>query len=461
MDIFDNINPMDFRYYGRNPEIFSKLKPYLSEKASIQYMAKVELALVITISKRKICSKEDLKNVESAIKKVRPELVYAEEDRIHHNVRALVNVIRKHVPDRTKPFIHFCATSNDIICTADALRYKEVSQKVVLPMMRELLQLLIDISMKEKDTVQIGRTHGQHAEPITFGFTMAEYVSRIGRRILRVKHSSGNFRGKMAGAVGAYNAQSLFFDDPIKFEKEVLKELELKPSTHSTQIVEPEFVLDYLHALTSTFGILANLADDLRHLQRSEIGEVSERFGKSQVGSSTMPHKRNPINFENIKSMWKAYMPRMITQYLDQISEHQRDLTNSASQRYVPESIASLCVVLHRLIKVLKNLVVVKENMKRNFDSNRGKIAAEPLYILLSSYNHPDAHEKVRELTLLADQSGKDLLEISERDDTLKPYFNKMTKNQLEILRNPELYIGIASKKVEDICKFWAKKHKL
>ena len=119
---------------------------------------------------------------------------------------------------------------------------------------------------------------------------MAEYISRLGNRLLAIEQATAALRGKMAGAVGAYNAISLFFDDPECLEREVLAELGLIPSTHSTQIVEPEYVVDWAHALVSTLGVLANIGDDLRHLQRSEIAEVGEFFEESQVGSSTMPH---------------------------------------------------------------------------------------------------------------------------------------------------------------------------
>src|SRR5690606_694848 len=121
---------------------------------------------------------------------------------------------------------------------------------------------------------------------------------------LRLEEAVGNLRGKMAGAVGAYNASRLFFSDPDQFEVEVLRRLGLQPADHATQVVEPEYLADFLHAVVSTFGVLANLADDMRHLQRTEIAEVGEAFDPDQVGSSTMPHKRNPWNFEHVKSLW-------------------------------------------------------------------------------------------------------------------------------------------------------------
>lgn len=455
INLFDTISPLDFRYYARNKSAFEKLQPYLSEKAFVQYLAKVEAALTNVLAKKGICSKEIAEEIERASKEITAEEVYEEEDRIKHNIRAVANAIRKRVSNEAKPFVHFTSTSHDIICSADAARCKDFTIDILIPELIQFEKTLIELARREQSTLQIGRTHGQHAEPITFGFAIAQYVSRIGSRIQSIKKSANNLRGKIAGAVGAYNASALFIKDPEVFEFEVLEQLGIKPSPISTQVVEGEFMADFIHSITSCFGVLANLADDMRHLQRSEINEVAEAFGAKQVGSSTMPHKRNPINFENVKSMWKEFMPRMSTVYMDQICEHQRDLTNSASSRFVPEILAGLYLSLTRLNKVMKNLVVDKTALKKNFDTNKDMISAEPVYILLAAHNHPDAHEYVRELTLQSQKEGVPFQDLVMKDKELKPYLDKLTKEQKEIIANPEKYLGIAEKKVQSICKEW------
>jgi len=453
--IFNNISPLDFRYYSRDKDAVAAVQPYLSENAFIQYLAKVEAALVTVLARRNICDAAIAEEIKKACKQITAEEVYEREDKIKHNIRALANAIRAKVNDKAKPFVHFTATSHDIICTAEALRYKEFTQKVLIPFMKNFEQTLIELALREKATIQIGRTHGQHAEPITFGFTIAQYVSRFGKCIQEVERTAENLRGKMAGAVGAYNASHIFFADPESFEKEVLKELNLEPSPISTQIVEPEYMLDYQHALIKTFGVLANLSDDMRHLQRSEINEVGEVFEKHQVGSSTMPQKRNPINFENVKAMWKTFLPRIITGYMDQISEHQRDLTNSATARFIPEMVVALYLSLKRLNKVMGRLVVDKDAMKKNFDSNSSFIIAEPLYILLAAHNHPDAHEYVRTLTLESQNTSKSVFSLFMDDPAMDQYRSKFTAAQLDLLQHPEKYTGIAVTKTESICDNW------
>src|SRR5262249_45260386 len=151
-----------------------------------------------------------------------------------------------------------------------------------------------------------------------------------------------------------------------------------------------------------TAGILANLSDDMRNLQRTEIAEVGEEFEARQVGSSTMPQKRNPINFENAKSCWKIVAPRIVTLFMDQISEHQRDLTNSASARTYGEVIAYVVATTKRLTRTMGKLTVDRANLEKNLNMQKGMIVAEPLYIILAALGHPDAHEKVRTLTLEA-----------------------------------------------------------
>tara|TARA_Y100000310_G_scaffold331012_1_gene403806 strand:- start:708 stop:2375 length:1668 start_codon:yes stop_codon:yes gene_type:complete len=458
--LFDAISPLDFRYCS-SPEISEKLLPFLTEEAFIKYAAKVEASLAITLAKRNICSNKIAREIENASKQVTAYGVYEEEDKIKHNIRALANKIRDNVSEEAKPYVHLSTTSYDIIATADSARFKDFTNNLLLPQLIKLEKTLIRLAMRERMTLQIGRTHGQYASPVTFGFAMAHYVSRLGRRIKAIKITGNNLRGKVSGAVGAYNATSILIKDVENFERELLSLLNLKPSPTSTQIVEPEFMVDYLNAIISCFGVLANLADDMRHLQRSEIAEVGEFFDSKQVGSSTMPQKRNPINFENVKSMWKEFMPRITTMYMDQISEHQRDLTNSASMRFIPEILAGFYSTLVRLEKVMSNLQVDQVNIKNNFEHGKKVVIAEPLYIMLAGLGHDDAHEAVRKLTLESQKSGKTLISLAKRDLELKKYFDKMDQRQLSILNNPEKYTGIASLKTKKICDFWRKELKI
>ncbi len=456
-DVFSNISPLDHRYLMSNPKLHSKMAQYLSEEAYVKYELLVESALTRVLSRRGLCPSDVADEVERACNEITAEEVYAEEQITRHNIRALVNCIQRRVSESARPYVHFTATSVDIMDTANALRYRDFTRDVIMPEGLALLQTLIDLARREKRTVQMGRTHGQHAVPITFGFAVAEYIARLGNRLAEIERTANNLRGKMAGAVGAYNASSIFFEDAETFEREVLGELGLLPAEYATQIVMPEYVTDYVHAVVSGLGVLANLADDVRHLQRSEIGELAERFEKGQVGSSTMPHKRNPWNFEHVKSLWKTFMPRMMTVYMDQLSEHQRDLTNSASGRFVTEILAGFVLAMHRLQSVVSKLVVDTARMSANFEASKDNVIAEPLYILLAASGHPDAHEAVRRLSVEASSKQMTVRELVDQKPEFAEFLAGLSEKQKEYLSRPETYIGRSVQKTEVICEIWQK----
>ncbi|MCX8190122.1 MAG: lyase family protein [Candidatus Diapherotrites archaeon] len=453
MDKFHLISPLDFRYM--RSDLADKAIAYLSEEAKIKHEIEVEVAYVRALSYFGICKKELYKEIQKAGKKITAELICDEESKTGHETKALVNVLSTNVSSEAKKFIHLGLTSCDVLDTANALRFKRYTEKVLLPEAKSLEKLLIKLAIQNKKTFQIGRTHGQHAEPITFGFFLAQYVSRLGQRILAIENASSNLKGKISGAVGAYNALSLFCNDPLKLEAKTLSYLGLKPSESSTQILPREYFADLVHALLSTLGVIANLADDMRHLQRSEIGEVAEHFGSTQVGSSAMPHKRNPITFENIKSIWKAFSPRILTVYMDQISEHQRDLTNSASERFLPEMLFACTYAIRQMRKALEKLYVDEKAMLNNLSKSSQKTISEALYVLLALQGLENAHEHVRRIAFNL-QKGS-LIDAALKDKELLPYIKKIPQAKLKYLQNPKNYLGLAEKKTERICKNWEK----
>ncbi|MDR2602261.1 MAG: adenylosuccinate lyase [Spirochaetaceae bacterium] len=462
--IFSNISPLDHRYSLSEAGVFNGLVPWISEDASISACVKAEIALVEAhLESRGQLTAELGAALKKAGESVSPGEVYAEEEKTRHNIRALVNVLKTKVPAEAAPLIHLGATSVDILDTSLAYRMQNSAKLVVTPLLKKLALLLCDIAEREADTPQVGRTHGQHAVPITVGFTFAGFLSRIGKSILQIQVFADDLRGKLSGAVGAYNATCMITDDPEKLEELFLNKLGLKPSEHSTQLVEPEHVLRLLLEYNVCFGIIAHLADDLRNLQRSEIGELHEEFSHSQVGSSTMPQKRNPWNSEHVKSLWKAFMPRATSFFMDQISEHQRDLSNSASQRFIADYIAGFCMAAERMSGVLQNLVVDKENLTRNLRGGggiKGGVMAEPAYILLAESGESRAHEIIRKITLACEKENIDFAEglIREKEIFIKIQ-NKMTELKLiktgetakDFFNNPERYNGLSAKKAKTL----------
>jgi adenylosuccinate lyase len=227
----------------------------------------------------------------------------------------------------------------------------------------------------------------------------------------------------------------------------------------SSQVVQPEYVADYVYALASCWGVMANLADDFRHLQRSEIRELRDKKAADPnsaiVGSSTMPHKVNPKDFENVKSLWKAYMPRLVTVLMDQISEHQRDLTNSASSRFVTEFVTAFAYGVHRLDGSLDGIEPDAGRMLEVLESGKDPVTAEPLYVLLSLAGHPDAHEQARVLARQAKAAGVTLAQLIRTDKPMQSYFQKLTAEQRAILDDPARYLGASAETTRVICDQW------
>ncbi|MBQ9631018.1 MAG: adenylosuccinate lyase [Treponema sp.] len=459
--IFQNISPLDHRYSKSEASLYKKLSSHLSEDAVSTSLAKAEIALLkahlFMQGKLNKESKEYLDKIDFSSLS---EEIYEEEEKTQHNIRALVNVLKRKVPESMAPLVHLGATSADILDSSLAMRIKAVMQEVVIPELKDLELALCTLSEKESSAAQIGRTHGQHAVPITFGWSIAEFVSRLGKSIIKINENTKLLKGKLSGPVGAYNGTSLLVKDPMELEKKFLSYLNLEPSEYSHQLVEPEYILRLLLECNVAFGILANLADDLRNLQRSEIGEVFEYFSADQVGSSTMPQKRNPWNSEHVKSLWKAYAPRVLTFYMDQISEHQRDLTNSASSRFVAEYIAGFAMAVNRSKKIVMRLRADREKMKHTLENAGGKVKhgvlAEAAYILLARSGESNAHEIIRQVTLSAEKTG---LTFSEELKKNRKAFNSISeellklkkKNAEDFFSNPINYTGLAEKKSLEI----------
>lgn len=448
---YDSIDPLDNRYYD------IEIGHYLSERSRVAYQAYVEGALANTLADYGVCLQEIADEITVAASQVTTEEVYAEEKTTRHDIKALVNVIKSKVSEEAQPYVHFGATSHDVIGTASSLQMKDAMTNVVIPRIKTLLQSLAEISERYADTVQVGRTHGQHAVPITFGFAIAEYVSRLGQSLEIIQSATDNLFGKFSGAVGSYNALSVFIDNPEEFEEKIVTSLGLKVAPYSTQIIPAENIVRLLDELSLAAGIMSNLAHDMRHLQRTEIGEVRERFEPGQTGSSTMAHKRNPWNFENVVSMWKEVTAQTINARLNISSEHQRDLTDSASSRFYVIIPASVVAMATRLNTIMNKLEVDEKNMQRNLKLTGGAIAAEPLYLLFEKYGHTTAHEKSKALAHSAMESSTPLVDVITADPEASEYWNKFTDQEKQIISEPEkYYIGNAAEKARRIAQSWS-----
>lgn len=460
-----------------NPRYQPKeLTPYFGYDNLYREVAAIEIATVQVLGEIGVIPKEELAALQPSIIEEILAIPTTEVDEIerkitHHDVRAWVRRAQEIINGKLARWIHIPLTSYDVIDTGRILQFQKSYQCALNPSISKVVLLLTDLVRKFAGQIQIGRTHGQHALPITVGFWLATILNRIIYNWELIDSYSNSLVGKISGAVGAHNAQfGLKFTDPSQeksFEKRILDKLALRPARISTQILPPEPLGYFLFSCCMLSATLAQFGRDCRHLMRSEITEVAESFEEGQVGSSTMAHKRNPVNFENLEGMW-IRTKNEFGKVLDTlISEHQRDLVGSSVARDYPIILVNLQQQLNTLLKknkfgipFLSRITVHEDICQRNFEMSSCLILAEPLYIALQMAGYSgDAHKFVnRKLVPIAKEKEILLVEILEElakdDSDLQTTISAIPKEVWDLLHHPEKYTGSAEKKALEIAAY-------
>jgi len=348
-------------------------------------------------------------------------------------------------------YVHLGATSYDIVDTANALQFAK-SIEIIRIDLRELKKALVNLAKTHKKTVMVGRTHGQHTIPITFGLKMAGYAMEVERHGERMFECISRLQvGKLSGAVGTGAALG---KNALKLQEEMLKELKLGVEDVATQIVCRDRYNELLGVLCNIATSMEKFATEIRNLQRDEIGEVAEAFeAKKQVGSSTMPHKRNPITCEQICGLARVVRGFIIPTYENSIQWHERDLCNSASERFIlPHSIILTDWIIYQMNAVFKNLKVFPERMKKNLEISKGLPMAESLMTTLigKGMGRGDAHELMRETSLRAVEKGKTLKEIFLEENKKQKL---LTEKEVNDALNPKNYLGATEQIIDRVIK--------
>ena len=352
-------------------------------------------------------------------------------------------------------YVHLTATSYDIVDTAQALQLKEAIE-ILLIKGKELLKNCLTVSKEYKGLIMIGRTHGQHAIPITLGFKFANYADKIGEDLEKLKEDEKYICGKFSGAVGNYAAQQVYHLGD-KLEKKIMEKLDIEAADISTQVVPRENIARIICDIAIFAGTIEQIAKEIRNLQRTEISELSEPFGEKQVGSSTMAQKRNPVNTENICSNIRVIRSCVYPALENIALEHERDLTNSASERSILPTIFILMdEILMRINKVIKGLVVFPENIKKNLELTKGTTMAEAVIteLVKRGMGRQEAHEILRKSSMQALSKNSNLKEVLWKDKKVLKYLNQ---NELKKIINYQNYVGLSVKKTEKIIKKWRK----
>ena len=438
-----NLCPLDYRY-GRK-----EMKVIFYEESRLQYQMDVEAALARAHALLGTISKEDAKEISriANLDVVKIERVKEIENDTKHDLMAMVKAMTEQCKGDAGKYVHYGATSNDIVDTASALQIK-AAVELIQSDVDSFLYTLAKLAKKERSTLEIGRTHAQFAIPITFGFKISGYIAEMLRHKERLEQIKPRAcAGKMAGAVGTGAALG---DNFFKIQKTVMKDLGLTYEPAATQVVGRDRYTELICLIANIATSLERYGTEVRNLQRSEIAEVAEPFDvKKQVGSSTMAQKRNPMMSENVCGLARIVRSMVTPTFESQILWHERDLSNSSTERFVlPHTFTLLDEMFQKMEQVFGGLTVNREKMIKNIESSRGLVMAESLMMRMTEkgIGRQDAHEIVRESSMIAEDEDRQLRDVVLERSDLR---GLMTEKEIREAMDPVNYTG-GSKKIVD-----------
>ena len=349
------------------------------------------------------------------------ERIEAIEVETKHDVIAfLTNVAEAVGPDAR--YIHLGLTSSDVLDTAMAVRLRQAS-KIILKDCDRLLATLKKRALAHKDTVMIGRSHGIHAEPITFGLKLALWYDEMRRNRRRMEQAMETVSvGKISGAVGT------FANISPKVEGYVCRKLGLKPAPVSTQIIQRDRYAEYFTTLAIIASSIEKMAVEIRHLQRTEVREAEEYFSKGQKGSSAMPHKRNPISSENLSGLARLVRSNASAALNNIALWHERDISHSSVERViVPDSTILVDYMLDRMTGVIRHLVVYPEQMRENLEMTCGLVFSQQVLLALAKrgVSREEAYGMVQKQAMRAWKTRRDFKDLVENDEGITKYLKR------------------------------------
>ncbi len=353
-----------------------KIGAIWTEENKLKKWLDVELAVLDALAYYRVIPKNIPGTVRRKVK-FNPKRILQIEKVVKHDVIAFLTNVSENVGKASR-FIHYGMTSSDVLDTGLALQIRDASD-ILETDLKKFLTVLKKQAKRYKNTVMVGRSHGVHAEPITFGLKLAVFYAEFERNLKRFREARENINcGQVSGAVGTFAHL-----DP-KIEVYALKKLGLKPDPVTTQVIQRDRHAEYLSTLAIIGASLEKLAVEIRHLQKTETLEAAESFGKGQKGSSAMPHKRNPITCEKVTGMARLLRGNAMVGLENVALWHERDISHSSVERVIfPDSTIALHHMLTSMINVMETLVVYPKNMKRNLKESRGMVFSQGLMLKL------------------------------------------------------------------------------
>jgi adenylosuccinate lyase len=386
----------------------------------------VEIAACEAMAEEGLVPKQAVKNIKKKARFDVDRILEIEEKTKHDVIAFLTNVAEYVGPDSR--FIHMGLTSSDILDTSFAMLLKE-AMTLIIEDVKGFTSVIKERAFEHKNTVMIGRSHGIHAEPITFGLKLAVWYAEMKRNLKRLEAALDTISyGKLSGAVGTFANVS------PGVEAFACKKLGLKPAEISTQILQRDRHAEYFAALAIVAGTMEKIAVEIRHLQRTEVLEAEEPFEKGQKGSSAMPHKKNPIGCENITGLARLVRSNATAAMENMALWHERDISHSSVERVIgPDSTILIDYMLHRLSRIVKNLVVYPDHMTENLNKMKGLIYSQQVLLKLADLglDRQEAYEMVQRNALKVWDTGREFQSLLLEDKEIRKHLRKKEIEQI------------------------------
>ena len=441
------ILPIDSGRYGTK-----EMLQVFHEQNKINYQLEIEGTAAVSQSEiglipRKI-GKSILRTATSG--RITTKRIKQLEAKSDHDTAALVEALSEKCNSDAKPWIHYGLTSNDLVDTSNSMQMRD-ALAIIQPKVAKLAILLAKKAAKYKSVPAVGRTHGQHASIISFGLKFANWASEMSKHLERIEEIKK--RILICKTLGVVGTGSLMGLKAIEVQKRVAKKLKLFPAEVTTQIVPRERYTEYIFQLALLGATLEKIAVEIRNLQRTEIGEVSEHFKKGQMGSSAVPVKRNPIKSERISSLSKLLRSHVGTSFENIPLWHERDLSNSANERFIiPMSSILLDDMLETMIRIIQNLQVNEKQIRKNLYITKGQIFAEFVLEALIKKGIPrfSAYKDIQRIAFAAKNKEIEFIDAIRKD---KKISSKFTEKEIKSIFSPENRLGASLPIIKNVNK--------
>jgi adenylosuccinate lyase len=441
------ILPIDSGRYGSK-----EMRAIFEDEKRLQYQLDFEAAVAQAQARIGMIPAEAAREIEKAASssKVTLARVSELEATSEHDTAAMVEALSEQVSAKSKPWIHYGLTSNDVVDTSTCMQMRDAF-KIIESKVGRLASLLADRAVEFKALPAVGRTHGQHASIIAFGLKFAIWAAEMAKHIERI--GEGKKRFLLCKTLGVVGTGSLMGDRALEVQKLVAANLDLYPVNAATQVVPRERFAEMQFCIALIGSTLDKIAIEIRNLQRTEIGEVAEPFRKGQMGSSAVPVKRNPIKSERVSSLAKM-LKSLVGVSMDNIALwHERDLSNSANERFtLPMATILLDEMLNAMTKVISELKVNRERIAANIEMTNGQIYAEFVLeaLVKKGVARFDGYRDIQRVAFAALESGEHFFDAAAKDASISKY---LTKKELQSIFDAKNHLAASGKIIDNVAK--------